>query len=398
MGVKNNKFNIRSSWFDSYVSGKSKVYNTAQLGSANNETGSQASGGTKIVDSGEQYNVFLSDGTDTSHTFTVTNAPPTGFNCEVLIVAGGGGNSPGYYGGGSGGGGVVHGATIPVSISGGPTANGVYPITVGTGGTDAANVPGLPGTAIQYAGGRGGNSVFSGVTAIGGGAGAVGANASPSADYNPSDRVSGGSAGGGHGYVPGTPAQAKQPQPVPGDYTAYGNIGGNGGNASYWTGGGGGGAGGAGELAQTPGQFFGGTGGVGQPFPNFPAPIIAPAIPEEPVAAVPWVVDNAQPASPQTLRVAWTAAVGPTGLFGGGGGGANYYTYPYPGTPAGTPKGGTGGGGDGGGGNPTPGQKARDAIHGTGGGAGGGNYGEPKTSTNQGGGRGIVIVKFTKGA
>ena len=53
MSVKNNRFNVRSSWWDSYVSGKSKAYNTEQLGSTHpGEFGSQATGGIKIVDPG----------------------------------------------------------------------------------------------------------------------------------------------------------------------------------------------------------------------------------------------------------------------------------------------------------------------------------------------------------
>ena len=52
----------------------------------------------------------------------------------------------------------------------------------------------------------------------------------------------GGSSGGNTGYWP-TPKTAVTPQPVPGDYNAYGNLGGGGG---YYGGGGGGGAGGMG--------------------------------------------------------------------------------------------------------------------------------------------------------
>ena len=63
------------------------------------------------------------------------------------------------------------------------------------------------------------------------------------------------------------------PQPVPSDWTAYGNAGGGGG---YYGGGGGGGAGAAGSQGPS---SNGGAGGNGQPFTEFPAPVLEPGIP-----------------------------------------------------------------------------------------------------------------------
>ena len=167
----------------------------------------EASGGTKIPTSdagnGYTYHVFLYG---TSDNFVVNSGSK---DVEVLIVAGGGGGAWSYYSGGGGGGGCVSGTTN--------CTVGTYPITVGDKGLDSP--PGSPNTAGQHAT-NGGNSAFNSVTALGGGGGFGGSGAYP-------DSASGGSGGGAHGYpADGSASIVKAPQPVPGDFTAYGNNGG----------------------------------------------------------------------------------------------------------------------------------------------------------------------------
>ena len=116
--------------------------------------------------SGGIIHVFTTVG---SSTFTPTF---TG-NIEVLVVAGGGSGGS-HWGGGGGGGGVIYNRAFPVS------AGSPYSVTVGGG----ASRPSFPS-----AGNQGGNSVFSTLTAIGGGAGG---------SWNGDQaRQSGGSGGGG---------------------------------------------------------------------------------------------------------------------------------------------------------------------------------------------------------
>jgi len=71
------------------------------------------------------------------------------FSVEALVVAGGGGGHNGLYGGGGGGGGILYNPSLNVSAQS-------YAVTVGNGGNSNAN---------------GENSIFSNLTAIGGGAG-----------------------------------------------------------------------------------------------------------------------------------------------------------------------------------------------------------------------------------
>ncbi len=338
----------------------------------------EASGGTKIPASdagnGYIYHVFLYG---TSDNFVVNSGSK---DVEVLIVAGGGGGAWSYYAGGGGGGGCVSGTTN--------CTKGTYPITVGNKGLDSP--PGSPNTAGQHAT-NGGNSAFNSVTAIGGGGGFGGSGGYP-------DSASGGSGGGAHGYAADASASiVKVPQPVPSDFTAYGN---NGGLGTPYAGGGGGGAGAAGGPAvprgpNSPGTYhFGGLGGNGRAFPAFPAPIIAPAIPTTNIPDAP--VDAGGPGT-VTERAAFTAVVGPTGLYAGGGGGGLYYTIGPDPAANGKPAGGTGGGADGAGSEPSGPQPwdigpARDAVMHTGGGGGGGNYGANSFGTD--GATGIVLVRY----
>jgi len=96
-------------------------------------------------------------------------------NIEVLVVAGGGGGGT-HHGGGGGGGGVIYQRSFPV------TAGTPYPVTVAGG---------APSGSYPNRGPNGGNSVFSSLTAIGGGAGGAW-----NGDANGNGSVPGGSGGG----------------------------------------------------------------------------------------------------------------------------------------------------------------------------------------------------------
>ena len=314
-------------------------------GGGTNTTGPvfSASGGTKIpaTESGDgfTYNVFVSDGT-----FAQVAGTPDG-SLNVLIVAGGGAGGGRYYSAGGGAGGVVQSSAA--------TFTGSAPVVVGPGG--AATGEDTRGTA-------GVDSSFDGVTAKGGGGGG---------SYSTNGvGGAGGSSGGSSGYhIANSDRIASVSQPVPGDYTAYGNAGGRGADPQGYGAGGGGGAGAVGYDGGQPNgpTARGADGGAGRAFPAFPGPVIAPAI-------------------PAPVRSAWTTAVGPTGLFAGGGGGANYYTT------AGQPVGGVGGGGQGGG--PDSGSTASQTAGTdyTGGGGGGSNY--SPGNTGMAGGNGIVIIRY----
>lgn len=181
----------------------------------------------KVITYGEKIvAIFAASG-------TFTPLYPT--NAEVLVVAGGGAGT-GYGGGGGGAGGVIYNSSFAISLAD-------HSVTVGAGGTASAT------NTAQCNPGE--NSVFSTLTAIGGGVtvfhGVGGA---------------GGSGAGGmyvtSGNVPlsggaGTPGQ--------------GNNGGTGGGkyVNYVIGGGGGGKGGVGGNAVYNGSA-GGNGGVGQAY------------------------------------------------------------------------------------------------------------------------------------
>jgi hypothetical protein len=175
---------------------------------------------------------FNSDGT-----FTV----PTGLtSVDVLVVAGGGSGTGSHQGGGGAGGlifrpgfTVTPGTTIPVTVGGGAPAGG----------------------------NRGSDSVFSNLTAKGGGGNNGNGGAGPNGP---------GGSGAGSPYDPSgssSPGTATQPG-QPGDSGTYG-FGNPGGNGFYTTpptgaqGGGGGGAGGAGGNS---GPNNSGTGGAGREY------------------------------------------------------------------------------------------------------------------------------------
>lgn len=102
-----------------------------------------ASGGTTVDSGNYRYHTFSSSGT-----FTVSAAPAGKF-IDFIIVAGGGGAATSGGGAGGGGGGVVE--ELGQSIS-----TGSFSVTIGSGGA---------------LGSPGGNSLFKGKTALGGGQG-----------------------------------------------------------------------------------------------------------------------------------------------------------------------------------------------------------------------------------
>ncbi|MFA5780361.1 MAG: glycine-rich domain-containing protein [Elusimicrobiota bacterium] len=188
--------------------------------------GVSATGGTITEVGGYRIHTFTSDGT-----FTINVAT----NVEVLVVAGGGGaggSSNGQGGGGGGGaGGYQYNASFAVIAQ-------AYTVTVGGGGA---------GGAADSRGTSGSNSIFSSLTATGGGGGGDGANAGTTVGLN-------GGSGGGAGYKGYTLS-------TPG--TGTGGQGNNGGQNGATSGAGGGGGGGAGGVGGTPTNSPLHNGGVG---------------------------------------------------------------------------------------------------------------------------------------
>jgi hypothetical protein len=301
-----------------------------------------ASGGSASSSGGYTIRTYTSPGT-----FTL-NSPGT---VEALVVAGGGGG--GSISGGGGAGGMIYQSRLRLNA-------GVYPVTVGTGGsgtpnwyTDSMN-PGNP-------------SSFATIEAIGGGA-AANYTYGPGIDGEawPGYKASGGSGGGGpgghwqtgssHGGVHGNPSNSTGNVSVSYGGTGVigqGHPGGSGTHGYGWgfpnsliyAGGGGGGAGATGGHISEADRF--GTGGKG-------------------------------------LAVSIS---GSTAHYAGGGagschqpGGVSHYGRAFA-------SGGLGGGGTGGG----PGADGGTGTANTGGGGGGGHHSGPNTSG--GGGSGIVIIR-----
>ena len=191
-----------------------------------------ATGGTitSYTDGGITYDVHTFTG---SGTFNVTG----GGSVDYLIVGGGGGGG-GSTGGGGGAGGFVTGTTTV-------TDSTAYTITIGIGGAGGI------ATTSPYRGTNGGDSIFAGVTAVGGGGGGSNAPATPPPGLT--DPSVGGSGGGGSGASgrPGASGTSLQ-----------GSAGGSANNwNSPYTAGGGGGAGAAGANAN--GSNTGANGGAG---------------------------------------------------------------------------------------------------------------------------------------
>ena len=169
---------------------------------------------------------------------------------EYLIVAGGGGGGM-DMGGGGGAGGVLTGSAAVARAT-------TYTVTVGAGGRGGAAGGGQYRTdrvgpqpsvhQFTISATSGANSVFNGITAVGGGFGG-----SSYYLYTPNSGLgaSGGSGGGSSGYTNGATTTGAS------GTSGQGNKGGNAGGGSYYAGGGGG-AGGAG--ADGPSQANGGAG------------------------------------------------------------------------------------------------------------------------------------------
>ena len=316
--------------------------------------GLQATGGTTNTDGGYKYHIYTTDTPAPQRNLTVT----AGEGDIELLVVGGGGAASFDNGGGGGAGGIAYASALPVT-------SGAHAVVIGPGGQGSStfSYPGHPNGNPT----RGTNSTFAHpagtITGLGGGGPAA---ENPNYEVQtpvPSNVYPGGSSAGGRYTYPGKNPNgiASVPAGQPGQpnfgvgVVHYGNKGGDAHTANF-TAGGGGGAGGAG-TDKTPSAN--GAGGPGQPFTGFPAPVISPGIP-----------------SPQ--QSAFTTAVGPTGLFGGGGGGASE------GIPGNSP-GGPGGGGQGG---PAVPDADGTGVYGTGGGGGSHN------TAGKSGGSGIVILRY----
>tara|TARA_Y100001937_G_C7105746_1_gene324900 strand:- start:673 stop:1701 length:1029 start_codon:yes stop_codon:yes gene_type:complete len=307
----------------------------------------EVSGGTKITSGSDTYHVFLYTGSPQS--FTVANAPGS-LTAKLLVVGGGG--SGGFTADGVSGGGGAGGVQYYTSY---PITNGTTTVVVGNRGAN-------PGTNSDYTTdpsiNDGEDTTFGSAIGYGGGGGA---HQAPGVRNETGHN--GGSAGGGSSYpFPGQPGgtatQPGAPLVSGAGGTNYGNAGGSGMNSNPGVGGGGGGS----ELSGRPGDTPpAGKGGDGQAFPEYPGPVLAPAIPSTNVTTI-----------------------GPTGLFAGGGAGG-------PGSP-GTRPGGAGGGGSSG-----PGNSASDGTDATGYGSGGSGtqFGASNTNASPAGTAGIVIVKYS---
>ena len=304
----------------------------------------EATGGTKITSGSDTYHVFLYTGSP--QTFSVSGAPGS-LTAKVLVVGGGGsgGFSADGVSGGGGAGGVQYYTTYPIT-------NGDTTVVVGNRGANPGSGPTItPDPGIN----DGEDTTFGSAIGYGGGGGAhefPGIRNEPGHD--------GGSSGGGAAYpFPGTPGgtatQPGAPLVSGAGGTNYGGTGGTGGNSNPQNpGGGGGGAGGNGTGGGP------GNGGNGRAFPEYPGPVLAPAIPSTNVTTI-----------------------GPTGLFAGGGAGGNGNPEVYGPSPGG------GGATKGGSGTPIP------SATGYGSGGTGSQLGISNTVGAPAGSPGIVIVKYS---
>jgi len=182
-------------------------------------TGMSATGGNTTED------IVINNILYRVHTFTtvgtssfIVNTPGS---VEYLVIAGGGGGGSGFQGGGGGAGGLLTGSLGITS--------GSYNITVGDGGLTNTN---------------GGDSVFSSITAIGGGRG--------SSEFSGYGGASSGGSGGGGGH----------PTYTGGANTSGQGFAGGNGTATNFSSGGGGGASGTGETADGD-EVGGAAGGLG---------------------------------------------------------------------------------------------------------------------------------------
>ena len=213
----------------------------------------------KVEATGGTTNTYSTPaGSFKSHTFSTPHTSPTtsstfvvtadGF-CDIIMTGGGGSGGDGNANGGGGGGGsCLVGTTVPVSATGGPGGNGIYPMVIGMGGTRVqSNAAGVNGDdTTMYV------DIISGQASAYGGSGGEGYN------RNPSPRGNGG--GGAGPYAPSKPGGAANLWPVPGPmnggdatWTSYGVPG------SVCTG-----------TEGVPGQMGGSGGGSGGPYSQAP--------------------------------------------------------------------------------------------------------------------------------
>ena len=302
-----------------------------------------ASGGTATTSGGYTIRTFTGPGT-----FTL-NSPGT---VEALVVAGGGGG--GSISGGGGAGGMVYQSRLRLNA-------GIYPVTIGTGGSGATNWynntmnPGNP-------------SVFATIEAIGGGAGVNYTYSNPSDGYQswPGYKGNGGSGGGGpgghwnvgsgHGGVHGNPGNST------------GNV-----SVNY---------GGSGTVGQGhPGGA--GTHGQGWGFPN--SLIYAGGGGGGAGANGGWISEADRLVSGG--RGLATSITGSTQHYAGGGGGGVHQPGGISHYGRSLAQGGLGGGGQAGG----PGVDGGTGGTNTGGGGGGGHHSGP--NYGGGGGPGVVVIR-----
>jgi len=210
---------VVSAWYDGYVSNTViqflPVVTPAFVASC---------GGTLTLVSGDSVCTFTSSGT-----FTVTG---TG-SVNVLVVGGGGGGGEGvgYAGGGGGAGGFRY-------VNGLALSSVAYAVTVGAGGTGAAQNSGFNGI-------DGGSSTFNAITSLGGGGGG---------GYSGAACGQTGGSGGGGGVICGGGGSGTVGQ---------GNNGGTNSGSTDQGAGGGGGAGAVGSNGYGMYTDHGGAGGAG---------------------------------------------------------------------------------------------------------------------------------------
>ena len=238
------------------TSGNNGVWTTSNpnIATVNATTGvvTGLSGGNVVI----TYTVATGTACPATYNLTVTALTPIKGNgvstpLQVLVVAGGGGGGA-EMGGGGGGGGVIYNSNVVLDPS-----TSTYSVVVGAGGAGTPEGSGRP------RGSNGANSIFNGITAIGGGGGASGHN------YNTSPAGVGGSGGGasGAGGVGNPNNGGREAAGTPGQGFAGGA------GTGEWYAGGGGGAGGAGSSRPANGgpgiqytaisPFFWGGGGGG---------------------------------------------------------------------------------------------------------------------------------------
>ena len=194
------------------------------------------------------FSITVNAPTVSSYTSTgsQTFAVPSGVSAvDVLVVAGGGSGGPGQ-GGGGGAGGLIYRPGFPV------TPGGNVSLNVGAGMPVSSTRYPNPGTTSEGSG-RGYNTTFGNLTAIGGGSGW--------GDDHPG--TPGGSGGAGSDNSGSNGGSGIQPsQPMDSGSYGFGNSGGRGGTPmDQHAGGGGGGAGASGQGAENGKQ-----GGIGRQY------------------------------------------------------------------------------------------------------------------------------------